>query len=118
MIPIKIQCECGQKYAFDVEPVGGRMASTVACPVCGVDGTTAANEMITQALVTQSEAPPPLVTRLRPASAPVHAEAPARSLARPVPEISPKVSGEFNLGLGILGAFVGALVGVGAMYGF
>jgi hypothetical protein len=28
MVPIKIQCGCGQKYAFDVEPVGGRMASS------------------------------------------------------------------------------------------
>jgi len=25
-LPIKIQCGCGQKYAFDVEPVNGRMA--------------------------------------------------------------------------------------------
>jgi len=28
------------------------------------------------------------------------------------------VTGEFNLGLGILGAFIGALIGIGAMYGF
>ena|SRR5271170_5865634 len=46
MIPVKIQCSCGQRYAFDIEPVCGRMTSSVACPVCGVDGTTAANELI------------------------------------------------------------------------
>ncbi len=120
MIPIKIQCGCGQRYAFDIEPVNGRMTSTVACPVCGVDGTAAANEMIAQSLATQPEAPPspPLATRLRPAAAPVHAGAPARPFARAVPEAPPKATGEFNLGLGILGAFIGALVGVGAMFGF
>ena len=38
MIAIKIQCGCGQKYAFDTEPVDGRMSYTIACPVCGADG--------------------------------------------------------------------------------
>jgi hypothetical protein len=46
MIPIKIQCECGQKYAFDVEPVGGRLPTAVACPICGTDGTEMANAFI------------------------------------------------------------------------
>lgn len=46
MIPVKIQCSCGQRYAFDIEPVCGRMGSSVTCPVCGADGTTAANEVI------------------------------------------------------------------------
>ncbi len=48
MIPIKIQCGCGQRYAFDIEPVDGRMGTAVACPVCGADGTDAANEAIAQ----------------------------------------------------------------------
>ncbi|MDR3457276.1 MAG: hypothetical protein P4N60_07510 [Verrucomicrobiae bacterium] len=46
MIPIKIQCGCGQRYAFNVEPICGRMPSQIACPVCGSDGTIAANEVI------------------------------------------------------------------------
>jgi len=50
MIPVKVQCGCGQKYAFDVEPVGGRMPSPVACPVCAADGTGAANEIIARSL--------------------------------------------------------------------
>lgn len=49
-IPIKIQCGCGQRYAFDVEPVDGCMAWPIACPVCGVDGTAAANDYIAQTL--------------------------------------------------------------------
>ena len=55
MMPIKVQCSCGQKYSFEVEPVGGRMPAPVACPVCGVDGTAAANDIIAQRL----SAPPP-----------------------------------------------------------
>ncbi len=54
MIPVKIQCECGQRYAFDVEPVNGRMSSSIACPTCGVDGTVAANEIIARNLAAQS----------------------------------------------------------------
>ena len=48
MMPIKVLCGCGQKYAFDIEPVNGRMPMPVACPVCGADGTAAANEIIAQ----------------------------------------------------------------------
>ena len=43
---VKIECDCGQHYAFDIEPVNGLMSSTVACPICGADGTTAANQII------------------------------------------------------------------------
>ena len=50
MIPVKIQCSCGQKYAFDAEPLCGRLAGRVLCPVCGTDGTSAANEVIAFAL--------------------------------------------------------------------
>jgi hypothetical protein len=53
MIPVKIQCGCGQRYAFDVEPVAGLMPGSVSCPICGVDGTTAANAVIAQHLTRQ-----------------------------------------------------------------
>jgi uncharacterized membrane protein YuzA (DUF378 family) len=46
MIPVKIQCGCGQRYSFDAEPVCGRMPVSITCPVCGADGTTTANEVI------------------------------------------------------------------------
>jgi hypothetical protein len=46
MPPVKIICSCGQKYAFDVQPVDGRMPASVQCPVCRADGTAAANEII------------------------------------------------------------------------
>jgi hypothetical protein len=50
MIPIKILCGCGQKYAFDVEPVGGHMGYAVQCPVCSADGTAVANQLIARHL--------------------------------------------------------------------
>ena len=46
MMPVKIQCGCGQRYVFDIEPVCGRMPGRIACPVCGLDGTRVANEII------------------------------------------------------------------------
>jgi hypothetical protein len=47
MIPIKIQCGCGQRYAFEVEPSAGQVPA-VACPACGMDGTDAANSALAQ----------------------------------------------------------------------
>ena len=54
MIPVKIECGCGQRYAFDVEPVNGRMPTPVVCPVCGMDGTAAANASIAHFVTAQA----------------------------------------------------------------
>jgi hypothetical protein len=59
MTSIKIECGCGQRYAFDVEPHDGQMPYTVACPVCAADGTGAANEVIAQTLEPVSVAASP-----------------------------------------------------------
>ncbi len=56
MVPVKIECGCGQRYAFDVEPVNGRMPASIACPACGMDGTSAANEAIAYMLAAQPAA--------------------------------------------------------------
>src|SRR5580765_1992381 len=80
MIPVKVQCVCGQKFAFDVEPLNGRMPTQIACPVGGADGTVAANDFIAQSLGFQpasgplmapaiAAAPPPLPAALPPPSA-------------------------------------------------
>jgi hypothetical protein len=61
-VPVKIVCSCGQKYAFDVYPLNGCMPSPIKCPVCGVDGTAVANEIIAIALEAQ---PSPLILRPR-----------------------------------------------------
>jgi hypothetical protein len=54
MIAVKIECGCGQMYAFDVEPVDQAMALPVYCPVCGADGTSAANQTIADYVLRQS----------------------------------------------------------------
>ena len=126
MIPVKIQCDCGQKYAFEAEPVNGRMASTVTCPSCGTDGTAVANEIIARTLPPQPAILPasPSGMRLAATPPPIRPDSPSQPSALPtartfpVPQPAPQVAGEFNLGLGILGAFLGAAVGVGAMFGF
>jgi hypothetical protein len=88
MIPIKIECECGQRYAFDAEPVNGQMPFSVACPVCGADGTIAANQILVQQSTVQPAAvaeSKPASLRVAPASNPVHlaaSTAPALTTAR------------------------------------
>jgi hypothetical protein len=53
-IPIKIECECGLRYAFEVEPVNGHVPTSVVCPSCGVDGTVAADAILAEILQRQS----------------------------------------------------------------
>jgi len=68
MVNVKIECECGQHYAFDVEPVNGQMDSTVACPGCGADGTSTANAIIAGKLPPTLFPSPATVTAAAPAS--------------------------------------------------
>jgi hypothetical protein len=63
MNSLKVQCSCGQKFVFDVEPVNGRMPSALRCPGCGKDATQAANEQI--ALRAPTPTPPVPATRKR-----------------------------------------------------
>ncbi len=63
---LKVVCYCGQKYKFDVEPVNGHMPYPISCPVCGVDGTTLANQLINQQ--SSSSIPPPLPAMAAPAA--------------------------------------------------
>ncbi len=43
---LKIECECGQHYSFDVEPVHNRMPFPVHCPACRAEGTQRANALL------------------------------------------------------------------------
>ena len=84
MIPIKIECGCGQHYAFDVEPVEGHMPTAVKCPSCGADGTAAANAFIAQVI------PKPVVAATPVARPRLHVSvptpAPALQMAGSAPE--------------------------------
>ena len=53
MIPIKIECGCGQNYAFDAENGVYLLPGAIACPACGADGTATANAVIAQSMSAQ-----------------------------------------------------------------
>ena len=55
---VKVQCPCGTHYAFDVEPVNGRMPVRINCPDCGAEGTDLANADISQKLAASASAAP------------------------------------------------------------
>jgi hypothetical protein len=87
---VKIQCPCETRFAFEVEPLNGRMPVRVNCPACGADRTDLANEVIRQKL---AEAAGPPVAATPPPVPPV-APAPARppmrvSVAQPQAEAAP-----------------------------
>jgi hypothetical protein len=84
MITIKIVCPCGQKYAFDVEPLNGRLPHTVNCPACNADGTAAGNEIIARSQPA-SRAPALAINRAAapPAGAPEAPDLPAAEVHRP-----------------------------------
>ena len=80
MTEVKIQCPCGTRYVFDVEPMDGQMPSAVQCPECAADGTAAANQIlraksggpvrinvVAQAAPTAPTAPPPTALAASPA---------------------------------------------------
>ncbi|HUD46397.1 MAG TPA: hypothetical protein VMR33_06185 [Candidatus Baltobacteraceae bacterium] len=75
---IKVQCPCGAKYSFEVEPVDGQMPHAVNCPVCNADGTALANEVIAAKAGTP---------KLRVHIAPTEAEAPVVPAPFPRPAV-------------------------------
>jgi len=144
MLEIKVQCDCGQKYKFDVEPAGGRMPFQVYCPLCGLDGTEKANAVLKQRLPAEAAPapvpvgaaagaapappiPPPGGSKLRIGASTSHASAPAATLPPPPAPMSRSVMparaaaaskqpGEANLILGIVGAIVGGCLGMLGWY--
>lgn len=130
---LKVVCGCGQKYKFDVEPVNGQMPFAVNCPVCGVDGTPVANQLLVEHFTDHPPPPaPPAPGRVRiNLSGLAPAPLPLSSVSAPPPISAPKsiapikpaagpgaAAKEFNLGMGILGAFLGSALGGALVYGF
>jgi hypothetical protein len=91
---IRVECPCGQAYAFDVDPVNNLMPCGVACPDCGADGTELANQFIASTTgVPQAPVPSPAPTapglRInRPPPPPPSAPAPP-GVASPAPPVPP-----------------------------
>lgn len=72
---IKIECQCGTRFSFDVEPVNGRMPVGIGCPSCQMDATSAANAIIAQQLGLAAPPPPAPAgpPKMRLATSPAHA---------------------------------------------
>ena len=68
---VKIECPCGTHFAFDVEPVNGRMPVRVNCPGCGTDQTELANEVISRRLSPPAPDPRPAARLTTSAAVPV-----------------------------------------------
>jgi hypothetical protein len=138
MLDIKVQCDCGQRYQFEVEPVDGRMPASISCPACGLEGTDKANQLIQEKLAQAlaGQTPPRPRIRLATAAAPPPEEAAAASpssppppppslrpqVARPAaggvprrgvaPAAAPAVPGRKpSFAMGLVGALAGALIG-------
>lgn len=80
MTRIKLQCECGQRFAFEVEPVNNRIPSEVLCPACGADSTAAANAFLAQNVEQQAAVSIPQKEPIR-ISIPAHTHTPAKLAA-------------------------------------
>lgn len=72
---VKVFCNCGAKFKFETQPVRGRMAAPVNCPVCGADATELANQVIAEKI---ANAPAPVAIAVTPL-------APTPTAATPAP---------------------------------
>ena len=128
---LKVVCQCGQKFKFDVEPVNGQMPFAVNCPVCNLDGTVTANAMLAQMLT----APPPVAPAPGGLRINRHADsapdfvsppplAPAAGASAPQARMTGSTrpfaaaaaaqtpAKQPSFGMGLLGGFIGTFVGV------
>ena len=117
---LKVACNCGQNYKFDVNPVGNQMPFAVACPSCGTDGTAAANTILSQMPAAPAPAPvlakPSLSLSAAPAAPAMPAPPPIAAAPRvAMPRPAAKPQAQYSLGMGVLGAFIGSAVGGGIM---
>lgn len=113
---IKIQCPCGTRYKFDVEPVNGLMPGPIFCPTCSLEGTEAGNSILQSHFPASisapaASAPPPLAP-------PVPVPAPARVATTTKKKLPRLPSHEPSVVLATIGAVVAALIGMLFWYGF
>lgn len=123
-VEVKIQCPCGARYKFDVEPLHGRMPAPVHCPVCGAEGTAPANTIIQQKLAPPPPAPAAEVEIIPPPPRPAQNSALAMSApnvagtrlaasgrATPLRDDPRPAKRPPKLGLGLAGAILAAAIG-------
>jgi len=84
---VKIQCNCGAKYAFDVTPDLLANPIKLVCPSCGLDLSDSINQLVQREL---AQNPPPVP---KPVSIPVPVPIPA-SASMPAPAPAPSALGQ------------------------
>ena len=134
---VKVQCPCGTRYKFDVQPINDQMPGPVSCPTCGADGTAASNAIIQQSVNAQVATTGAADVQLSSAQKPrVRLSLPSRSEAAPVvaapePQATPppsrtpimsavptraSVGKEPSVLLGVAGAIIGGFLGMLGWY--
>src|SRR5688572_11371207 len=87
---VKVQCSCGTRYKFDVEPVNNLMPGPISCPTCGADGTPASNAILQQSLNAQPTAVGTGAGQTSPAEKPrIRLHIPAPHAANPATAVAP-----------------------------
>jgi hypothetical protein len=83
---MKVQCNCGAKYAIDVTPEMGRDPVRFVCPGCGLDLSGPINDLVRQELGLASASAPAPMAAIIPEAAPAPRAVPAaKSTAMRVP---------------------------------
>lgn len=127
---ITVQCQCGQNYEFEIEPVDGVMPCGVNCPACNADGTQLANEFIARAHAgATAETPAPVAATTPPSGLrinrpPVSAAPPSapppeppRRFYPPAAETRKPVSASgTSLPLGLLGGIIAGSIAMVVWY--
>ena len=89
---MKVQCQCGAKYAFDVTPEMARDPVRFVCPGCGLDLSGPINDLVRQELAagqTSAPVPAPAPVTHTPVSIPAPAPAPLTTAAAPAAPAAP-----------------------------
>src|SRR5262245_18871564 len=90
---MKVQCQCGAKYAIDVTPEMAHDPVRFTCPGCGVDLSGPINDLVRQELGLQpvAAAPAPAAAPVRIAAAPAPIQVPPAPAA-PAPAAPARLS--------------------------
>ncbi|HWD20056.1 MAG TPA: PQQ-binding-like beta-propeller repeat protein [Verrucomicrobiae bacterium] len=116
---VKVQCGCGARYSFEVEPTQGRMPFAMKCPTCGADGTDAAN-----AIIAESSGPKLRVQMAEPVAVAVPEagmpESPdtVRAVQEMLRHKKAREARRYRLGLWVLGVVVAAALAVAGFWGW
>ncbi|MCU0785091.1 MAG: PQQ-binding-like beta-propeller repeat protein [Verrucomicrobia bacterium] len=89
---MKIQCNCGAKYAFDVTPEQAQQRVQFVCPACGADSSEFVNQLIRAELGLDTSAVAKTASAIAPAIEPAPPPAPGPAPTESAPPSQPPPS--------------------------